>query len=58
MLEGKDDVSDAFRKLTPYLDGRHTIDEALADGELNMRRRDLRNLLNRFAEEILTFVHP
>ncbi|PWN20576.1 hypothetical protein BCV69DRAFT_282785 [Microstroma glucosiphilum] len=58
MLEGKDDVSDAFRRLTPYLDGRHTIDEALADGELNMRRRDLRNLLNRFAEEILTFVHP
>lgn len=50
------DVVQAFFRLLPYLNGRHTIDEVLC--REGMRRRQLRDLLARFKEEIMTFVHP
>lgn len=49
------EVRQAFFRLLPYLNGRHTIDEVVC--REGMRRKQLRVLLGRFREEIMTFVH-
>ncbi|CAO1632817.1 unnamed protein product [Parajaminaea phylloscopi] len=50
------EIVQAFFRLLPYLNGRHTIDEVLC--REGMRRRQLRTLLSHFKDEIMTFVHP
>lgn len=49
------DTPDCHR-LLPYLNGRHTIDEIVYREE--MRRRELRALLQAFSADIITVVHP
>lgn len=46
----------SFFRLLPYLNGRHTIDEVVCREGIS--RREVRKLLRRFSEEVLTFVHP
>ncbi|CEH12215.1 Uncharacterized conserved protein [Ceraceosorus bombacis] len=45
-----------FRKLLPYMNGRHTIDEIVYREE--MRRRELKAVLAAFKDEMIHFVHP
>lgn len=51
-----DEVVQAFFRLLPYLNGKHTIDEVVC--REGMRRKGLRTLLGKFKDEIMTFVHP
>lgn len=43
-------------RLLPYLNGKHTVDEMIYREE--MRRRDMRQLLSAFKDDIITFLHP
>ncbi|KDN52131.1 hypothetical protein K437DRAFT_266834 [Tilletiaria anomala UBC 951] len=57
MAEDKEPwLSQRFNRLLPYLNGKHTLDEIAYREE--MRRRELKIVLEAFRADIITFLHP